>query len=418
MARRFSFSGLVMMLMVAGASRADDSIDLPSYLHFSGFGTLGLATSDNSHYALMRDQSDGKGIGASTSPLWSDSRLGLQMDAELTPELSATIQGVFRKDPPISFTDSVQWAFLKYQPASWLQLRVGRMGTDSFMLSDMRNIGFTYLWVRPPVEFYGLFPAYSYDGVNAIYQARLSEDWSLELEGLYGASRITLANSGAPYYDLKIPVFWGGNVILRDDNWTFRLSGLQGRIGNNMADLEQLSSALDSLSALESEAGIAARALDLKGGVRFYSAGVAYDDGVWTGQAEYGRTECACQLVSGDNAAYGVIGRHFGEWTPFISYSRAWQSDRPAVFSSSLPIPQVQALFAATNQIMQSGSLDQDDRTVGVRWNFSEQADLKIQFDNYNVRNFASAWRPLTDTPSLTAHGTVNLFSASIDFIF
>src|SRR6202012_4302295 len=168
MARRFIFTiALFALALPSLRSRADDGFELPSYLHFSGFGTLGLATSDNRHYALLRDQEDGKGISSGTSPLRSDSRLGLQMDAEITPELSATIQGVFRKDPGISFTDTVQWAFLKYDPASWLQIRVGRMGTDSLMLSDMRNVGFPYPWVRPPVEFYALFPAYSYDGADA-----------------------------------------------------------------------------------------------------------------------------------------------------------------------------------------------------------------------------------------------------------
>lgn len=417
MARHFILSGLVLALL-AGASRADESaIELPSYLHFSGFGTLGLATSDNRHYALERDQEDGKGISAGTSPLWSDSRLGLQMDAEITPELSATVQGVFRKDPSISFTDTVQWAFLKYQPFSWLQLRAGRMGTDSFMLSDMRNVGFTYPWVRPPVEFYGLFPAYSYDGADALYRARLSDEWSLEVEGMYGVTRISLPNGGSQPYDLKFPVFWGGNAILRDDRWTFRVSGVHGRIGNGIPDLEQVTTALDSLASLVPGAGAAANALKLHGPVHFYSAGIGYDDGTWVGQAEYGLTKCDCQLVQGNNAIYAMVGRHFGEWMPFLSYSKVWQSDESRRYSTSAPFPLVQQLFGATNETLDSSNLDQDDRTIGLRWNVTDQTDVKIQFDNYHVRNFSAIWRPLTDMPA-AGRGTVNLFSASIDFIF
>ncbi len=408
----------ICILLAQAASRADDSFDLPSFLHVSGFGTLGLATSDNSHYALQRDQEDGKGISSATSPLWSDSRLGLQMDAEITPELSATIQGVFQKSPSISFTDTVQWAFLKYQPAPWLQIRVGRMGTDSFMLSDMRNVGFTYPWVRPPVEFYGLFPAYSYDGADALYRARVTDDWSVELEGLYGVSRISLpSGGGAQAYDLKLPVLWGGNAILRDDRWIFRLSDLNGRIGNQIPGLTQVMSALDSVASLLPEADTAAGALNLKAAVHFYSAGLGYDDGTWTGQAEYGLTKCDCQLLRGNNAAYAMLGRHFGEWMPFLSYSQVWQSERPVSFSTPVPLPQIQELFATTDQIFQSSALDQDDRTVGLRWNFTDQTDVKFQYDNYHVRNFSTLWRPLTNSPAAEG-GVVNIFSASIDVIF
>jgi hypothetical protein len=411
-------SALLTISLAPAPSRAEDDLELPSFLRFSGFGTLGLATSDNSHYGLLRDQEDGKGISSANSPFWSDSRLGLQMDAEITPELSATVQGVFNKNPTIDFDDTIQEAFLKYQPTSWLQLRIGRMGIDSFMMSDQRNVGFTYLWVRPPVEFYALFPVYSYDGADAIYSARLSEDWSLELEGVYGVTRTTLYQSASTATDLKFPTFWGGNAILRDDNWTFRLSSVRGHLGNSLPGTDEVQSALESLSPLLPETKTVAGALALKGSaVRFYSAGIGYEDGTWTGQTEYGRTECDCQLVHGDNAAYAMIGRHFGEWTPFASFSKVWQSADPRQYSTSLPIPQVQQLFGVTNAILRSGDLDQDDRTIGLRWNFTDKTDVKIQFDNYHVRNFSAIWRPLSDiTPA--GHGEVNIFSASIDFIF
>lgn len=425
MAYRFTFAGLARLgfpvlfgvALAVSASRADESFDLPSYLRFSGYGTLGLATSDTNRYALPRDQEDATGISSATSPLWSDSRLGLQMDAEITPELSATIQGVFEKSPSISFTNTVQWAFLKYEPASWLQIRVGRMGADSFMLSDMRNVGFVYPWVRPPVEFYGLFPIYSYDGADATYRARLTEDWSLELEGFYGLSRLALYNDGTQPSDLKFPVFRGGNAILRDANWTFRLSGVDGRIGNTIPAIGELTSALNGLAPLIPQAGAAAAAINLKAEVHFYSAGFGYDDGVWTSQSEYGLTECDCQILRSSNAAYAMLGRHFGDWMPFLSFSKVWQSHQQISFSAPLPAPQIQQLFAAVNESLQSGGLDQDDLSVGLRWNFTDKADVKIQYDNEHVHNFSRIWRPLTDTPGPN-RGIVNVFSASLDFIF
>jgi hypothetical protein len=418
MVRHFKLSAFLAVSLVATAGRADDFIDLPSFLRVSGFGTLALATSDNRDHGLLRDQESSKGIGAATSPLWTDSRIGLQVDAEITPALSATVQGVFQRDPSIDFDDTVQWAFLKYQPASWLQIRVGRMGADSFMLSDLRNVGFTYDWVRPPVEFYGLFPVYSYDGADATYRARLSDHWSFELEGLYGATRFALPGFGTKTSDLKFPSLWGGNAVLRDDHWTFRLSGLKTHLGNTMPNIEEVQSALDQLAPLLPQAGTLSGDLRLQGeSVRFMSGGIGYDDGTWTGQTEYGRTECGCQLIRGDNAAYAMIGRHFGQWTPFLSFSKVWQDSRFRPASPQVPVPQIQQLFAGGNSVMLSGDLDQDDRAAGLRWNFSDTADLKLQYDNYHVRNFSILWRNLNGVPP-GGSGTVNVLSASLDFIF
>lgn len=421
MARTFRSTCLavtgVSALLAASAS-AEDLLDLPSFLRVSGFGTLGLATGDNKQYGLLRDQESYKGAGGASPPPWTDSRLGLQIDAEITPDLSATIQGVFQKDPGVSFTQTVQWAFLKYQPASWLQIRVGRMGANSFMLSDLRNVGFTYDWVRPPTEFYGMFPIYSYDGVDATYRARLSDSWSLELQGLYGASRFSVPDNDSKTSDFKFPAFWGGNAVLRDENWTFRLSGLQTHIGNTLPEVAQVESGFRTLAPLVPGAASMADEVGLQGRwIHFYSAGIGYEDGGWNGQTEYGRTECGCTLIRGSNSAYAMLGHHFGEWTPFLSYSRVWPDHAYQPVSSPLPVPQIQRLYAGGNDFLQLGDLDQDDRTVGVRWNFWEKADLKLQYDNYKVRNFSALWRIPADRFA-GGRGTVNIFSAAIDFIF
>lgn len=50
-----------------------------------------------------------------------------------------------------TFENSVEWAFLKGRLFPKLIVRAGRLGVDVFMLSEYRNIGFAYPWVRPPV---------------------------------------------------------------------------------------------------------------------------------------------------------------------------------------------------------------------------------------------------------------------------
>jgi hypothetical protein len=49
-------------------------------------------------------------------------------------------------------------------------VRVGRTDLDVFLLTDSRNIGFAYPWVRPPIELYDLVPVTNSDGIGFSYR--------------------------------------------------------------------------------------------------------------------------------------------------------------------------------------------------------------------------------------------------------
>jgi hypothetical protein len=51
-----------------------------------------------------------------------------------------------------NYEPELTWAFISYAPVPDMKVRAGRLGWDVYMLSDSRNVGYSYLWVRPPVD--------------------------------------------------------------------------------------------------------------------------------------------------------------------------------------------------------------------------------------------------------------------------
>ena len=73
-------------------------------------------------------------------------------------------QAVLRQRSDQSSLAALEWAFVALRPTPDWTLRLGRINPDAFLLSDYRNVGFAYPWVRPEIGFYGTIPLYSITG--------------------------------------------------------------------------------------------------------------------------------------------------------------------------------------------------------------------------------------------------------------
>ena len=127
--------------------------DGPSY-RFSGFGTLGLVHSseDNADFTTLTTQPNG--AGHTRNPSFSlDSKLGAQVDAKLTPDISATAQAAALLQKDNSFGPDLMLGFVRWQTSPTLALRVGRLSLPWFLISDYRNVAYSLPWTHPPVDF-------------------------------------------------------------------------------------------------------------------------------------------------------------------------------------------------------------------------------------------------------------------------
>ncbi len=73
-------------------------------------------------------------------------------------------------------------------------------------------------------------------------------------------------------------------------------------------------------------------------------------------------------------------------------------------------------LNAALNSILSSKRV-QNTISTGVRWDFAQDVDFKLQFDHTKIRAGSSGGL-INLQPGFQPGGTLNLLSITIDFVF
>jgi hypothetical protein len=124
----------------------------------------------------------------------------------------------------------------------------------------------------------------------------------------------------------------------------------------------------------------------------------------------------------GDNTAwYASGGYRVGQFTPYVTYaheSAASNSD-PGLALTGLPPAAAgfaAGLNAGLNAILQAIPA-QSTVSLGTRWDFAKNLDLKVQFDHTRI-GADSDGSLINIQPGFRPGGTVNLFSATVDFVF
>src|SRR6204780_1654639 len=175
--RSTRFAATVLMVLPLYAIGDDTQPgSAASIFSFSGFGTVGETHSSegNADFTNSIFQPNGAGHTRSWSPE-VDSLIGGQISARITPELSAVVQVIAEQNYDGTFRPHVEWANIKYHFPPDFSVRIGRIELPTFLFSDTRKVGYTYPWVRPPVEVYSLLPISASDGAGFTYRANLGD---------------------------------------------------------------------------------------------------------------------------------------------------------------------------------------------------------------------------------------------------
>ncbi|MES2089348.1 MAG: hypothetical protein V4532_05145 [Pseudomonadota bacterium] len=391
-------------------------------LRLNGFGTVGITSThgpDGTGY--RRDVSHSNNNGGEQ---WlTDTRLGLQANYAVNPQLELTTQIVLRDrakgSKPI---DSLEWAFVTYRPTGDVTVRVGRTSPVMFLMTDYRNVGFAYSTVRPNVDFYGTLPLYSINGADVAYDWKSGEArW--RVKGIVSTGE---ARTAAPGQETVVTVDVQsavGAVITREAHGlTLRASMTSARVAiKKTAEMSQLESALSALQAYP-DPTVAAQAHDLQrdlglspGRETFAELGFSYDAAPWLFSGEIGRISGALG-GGGSTAAYLSIGRRFDDVTLYGIAGRIKPMKRPvqAPDWSSVPVPGTQMLGQMAAAGINGASFHQHSLSLGLRWDFHPQVALKVQWDQYWVQpNGSALWSAGVEREARPQVGTVLL-----DFIF
>ena len=410
------------MAAVAAHAQADPAWSL------SGFGTAGVVKQNGATgLGFVRNRTQrGTDTDLSAAP---DSRAGLQLNWNGGPRWEAAVQGVLVQKPSgTPAGESIEWAYLGYRPWPNTRVRLGRTSPDLFLFAESRNVGFALPWARPPVDFYGFAPVASIDGAD-IEQRWFTGDTTWRARATAGAVRTSVIDNKGSRLTLHGPNAFAMGLSREEGGLQMKVSFLRSRIEVNAGpQVDQLRQGLNQLAALPVP-GLAGAVAPLSqnlwtGGMTTYLALAAqYETGPWTLIAEGSRLRVPGSQLNADRA-YVSAGYRSGAVTYYGTASRVKPKDpavtTPALATSLAPVigpaaaGQAQALAGYAGAAGDAYRYDQGTVGIGLRWDFSPSAALKLQVDRFDVRQHGGAgWRTYDGRAT---QGT--LVSMLVDFVW
>lgn len=356
----------------------------------SGFATLGLATSDNPDLVFRRDVTKDDGAYEHSGSWKSDSLLGLQWQGDWSPEWGTMVQLVAKDRFDNSLANSIEWAFVRYRPNDGLDLRLGRLGADVFMLSEYRQVGYAIPWVRPPHDLYGLASLYHFDGVDIAKRIELG-DAALNIKAFYGNSDEKYPTGFNNDQGIKVAFdLYGASTSMEWDYWKLRYTYARVKVKSDHA--KSLRDGLVQVAMMWPPATLFLSELEtLNKSFDYNQIGVNYDNNDWWFQGEFVQLGSELALVASGKHAYASLGKRFGSLSIYGLTGYA-EPKSPSVYvpypSIVLPEPyqsQLDYLVVATERTLNGVRIKQRSYGVGARWDFTAKMALKIQLEQFEV---------------------------------
>jgi hypothetical protein len=397
-------AGLVSAAAAAGPGDSMFSV--------AGFGTLGAVHS--SEHDADFTPSFFKPDGAGYTNDWSmapDSLAALQATAVFTPRLSAVVQVLAQQNYNDTFWPHVEWADVKYQFTPEFGIRAGRTVVPTFLVSEARNVGYTYQWLRPPVEVYGLDPNTSNDGLDASYRLQTGKVLQT-LELVFGSRNQEVAHAG----QVKAEHGW-----IVSDTLEYGALTLHVAFQKTTLAVPYLAGLFDAFRAFGTQGNALADEYDpQRKRATILSLGALYDPGRWFVTAEGGRSNL--DSVFGRNSGWFASGGYrFTKFTPYLTYGVASTNglSDAGLGTAGLP-PAVAAEAMALNDTLDtllSTKRVQNTVSAGIRWDFMKNADFKLQVDHTRI-DAGSTGALLNIQPGFTLGARYTLIGAAVDFVF
>lgn len=343
---------------------------------FGGFGTLGISHSSLHAGDYILDSSVPEGVGRSND--WSannNSRVAAHVTANFTPKVSAIFQADSEYRSDGSYSPEIEWFSVKYAFTPNFFVRAGRIALPMFIDSENRDVGYSYVWVSPPVDLYHQLSIPNSDGIDAMYRTEIGEAGNT-IKVAYGQSETDRPSSTTTSKDM-----WGFFNTLEYGQAVFH-AGYQQRRASTRNHLTNVSSGWNMHRAL--------------------SLGASYDPGNWFVISEWIQRRSTTKI----GAMYVSGGYRIDKFTPYVLYSH----NSSGSFISGSPPPTTAAIDRANRS--------QSTVSMGLRWDFMRNTDFKIQVDQVTLSNNSNGYL-INVQPGVTLYGSrFYVVSAVVDFVF
>jgi hypothetical protein len=393
----------VMLALVGGPATAIENITL------NGFLTAGATYTDSDTEWFDGNITDEVGFE-------KDSRVGIQVSAQVNPKMTVTAQllGRARDEDYNAFFD---WGFVGYAFTDELEVRGGKIKFPTYLISDYIEVGYAYPWIRPPEEVYTSNPLTAITGIDALWRFPVGNA-DILIQPYVGTSRGQ--ETTIPQHAIEI------------DNQNFG-GALLGQSYGAVDEVDFEAENLVGINASVALEGFSFRAGYLRTDVKasdigvtddeeatFWSLGATMDWHNIVGYAEYFEREIdgAANLGFPDTKGwYTTLGYRIGKWLPHITYAKVEDNDNPAFTD-----------FNECGGFPCGEPLEQDSITAGLRYELGVGAALKFEaqhvdpdgrglFTGYDKDGDRIDGRLNTD-PSKPESDDAWIYSIAVDVVF
>lgn len=320
-------------------------------LRFSGFATAaGGATLDaGSEYRVEPTTGGTYDDEIRFDP---ESIMGLQAQAIINERLRATLQVVSKGGD--DFNTSADWAYISYDILPQLTLNAGRYRLPTFYYSDSLDIGYSYYWIRPPVEVYRIFTS-TLEGGN-LYHSAFIDEVEITTQAWYGAIDTELSS------DVFIDTTNNMGI-----NTTLTWDWLKFRLVYNTVDINVIYTPPTPTAPIES-----------KSDVVFMAAAFMADFEHLKWRSEYTYSDDKNNDIT--KAWYASVAYSIGNFMPHLTHAELEAREAPFPY-------------------------DQTTDTIGVAWYFDQSVVFKLEYTDSETESA----QPTTDA---------KLIAVALDLVF
>lgn len=262
-------------------------------------------------------------------------KFALNINSDITSRLRLAGQFIGRSDE--DYQVQVNWAFASFALVDDLDLRVGKIKYPVGLVNEYIDVGYAYPWLQAPLVIYSReingpqAVREAFTGASLLWRYELNEDWGFETDLFAG--EVHLDASDVKYVrGLTVRADWQGLVQIQASNY-------KGIMQN--ADPDKLGTIMSNgMNGKAHKASLIGAKFDWNN-VVFY--------GEWA-TVEMGTSLMGNLHIMDSDSWYTTLGYRFGDLLPYYSYESLKQGDGD----------------------------DQKFSTIGLRWDFMKNTDLKL----------------------------------------
>lgn len=338
-------SGCISLVLLSFLSFTASALELSEQFTLNGFYSLNAGLSQGDDVTLPGGSPNKPNTLNEDEVNFDSSLIGLQGIYAFTDNLQFTLQAISTGLTEDEYSPTVEWAYLSYQLDDDLKLRAGRFKPPFLRGTELRNVGFSRLWVRPLVSNNGTAGFDNYDGVDAIKAISLSE-YNIEIHAAYGKAdhqQDFIDNHDVQLLSLQIE---------KDSSWV-KLGLFQATYDayNNTGSRLIKGNAKAQLYSIETEQIFDNFILNL---------------GYASGEIE---------ISPDEEISYLSVAYRSGRLTPYVLYQSRMMSFEPATLPPG-PAP----LITPKN-----GKYETDSYSIGFRYDLGDRYSIKAEIENQSI---------------------------------